>query len=140
MSLLPVADARARIIAKVSPVDSQEVALTDSLGRTLAEPVLPSRDQPPFRSSAMDGYAVRAAEANATMNDDAPPLRLAGASAAGRRFTGTMKPGETVRIFTGAPAPEEADAVLIQENTVTGDGKVRSTATLTPGANLRARA
>ncbi len=87
---------------------AEQVPLDEALGRTLAEPVLATRDQPPFPASAMDGWAVRSV--------DADPLKAVGESAAGHAYAGTLNPGEAVRIFTGAPVPDGADAILIQEN------------------------
>ena len=86
----------------------------------------------------MDGYAVRAADSNATFNDNAAPLDMIGMSAAGHRFAGELGPGQTVRIFTGAPVPDGADSVLIQEEAdIDGNGAVRATAALATGANVR---
>ncbi|MFF8800031.1 MULTISPECIES: gephyrin-like molybdotransferase Glp [unclassified Methylobacterium] len=111
--LLSVADALARILAAIpGPVEAETVAVQSAAGRTLAADLAATRTQPPFPASAMDGYAVRAA-------DIAPvpaSLRLIGTSAAGHGFSGTLGPGEAVRIFTGAPVPAGADAILIQEN------------------------
>ena len=116
--LIPVAEALARILASVTaPVEAETVALANAAGRTLAANVVATRTQPPFPASAMDGYAVRAADAGAV----GATLRLVGTSAAGHGFSGTLGPGETVRIFTGAPVPEGADTVLIQED---GPGRV----------------
>ena len=110
--LIPVAEALARILASVpGPVAAEEVAIAEAAGRTLAAAVVATRTQPPFPASAMDGYAVRAADATA-----GAALRLVGTSAAGHGFSGTIGPGETVRIFTGAPVPAGADGILIQEN------------------------
>ena len=112
MALLPVDDALARILADARPKPAETVPLAQAGGRVLADDVVASRDQPPFDASAMDGYAVRAgdiAKVPAT-------LRLTGESAAGRRFDGQVGPGEAVRIFTGAPVPDGADTILIQEN------------------------
>ncbi|MEE7457854.1 molybdopterin molybdenumtransferase MoeA [Methylorubrum populi] len=110
--LLSVADALARILAAIpGPVEAETVAVQSAAGRTLAADLAATRTQPPFLASAMDGYAVRAA-------DIAPvpaSLRLIGTSAAGHGFSGTLGPGEAVRIFTGAPVPAGADAILIQE-------------------------
>src|SRR5690606_7315713 len=96
-----------------SPVREHEtVPLHRAAGRTLAADVAALRTQPPFPASAMDGYAVRAADVVAA------PARLAliGTSAAGHAFLGAVGPGQCVRIFTGAPVPAGADAILIQEN------------------------
>ncbi len=113
MALMPVEEARARILSGAKPLAAETVALAESLGRVLAKPLATKRDQPPFNASAMDGYAVRVADVAA-----APvSLKVVGTSAAGHAFRGRMKAGEAVRIFTGAPVPAAADAVVIQENT-----------------------
>jgi molybdopterin molybdotransferase len=110
--LLPVEEALAAILEGVAPTEPEFVSIFSCRNRTLAQDVASLRTQPPFATSAMDGYAVRAA-------DIARPgarLRLIGTSAAGHRFAGEMGAGETVRIFTGAPLPAGADTILIQEN------------------------
>lgn len=103
--------ARARICASAAPLGHERVALGEAAGRTLAEAVFASRDQPPFRASAMDGYAVRA------LDLDRPSLTVVGESAAGRAHAGRLGSGEAVRIFTGAPVPDGADRVVAQERT-----------------------
>jgi len=95
------------------PLSVERVPLADCRGRTLAEDVAALRTQPPFPASAMDGYAVRAAD----IAQVPATLKVIGESAAGRRFAGEVKPSEAVRIFTGAPVPDGADTILIQENT-----------------------
>lgn len=111
--LIPVAEALSRILASVAqPVEAESVPIARATGRVLAAPVASTRTQPPFPASAMDGYAVRAADAGTV----GARLTLAGTSAAGHGFSGTLQPGEAVRIFTGAPVPEGADAILIQED------------------------
>lgn len=118
--LLPVADALARILSGAGRLDTERIPLTEAAGRTLAQAVVANRTQPPFASSAMDGYAVRAADTSPGSR-----LRLVGESAAGHVFAGQLSPGEAVRIFTGGAVPAGADAILIQEeaeakgNTVT---------------------
>jgi molybdopterin molybdotransferase len=120
--LIPVAEALARILASVAgPVGSETVPLAQAAGRTLAADVPAFRTQPPFPASAMDGYAVRSADAG----EPGATLRLIGTSAAGHGFSGRLGSGEAVRIFTGAPVPEGADAILIQEDAQAGDGTVR---------------
>ncbi len=120
--LIPVAEALARILASVrTPVSGETVPLARAAGRVLAEPVVSTRTQPPFPASAMDGYAVRAADAGTV----GALLRLVGTSAAGHGFTGRIGAGETVRIFTGAPVPEGADAILIQEDAEASGDTVR---------------
>src|SRR4051794_10623988 len=111
MKNLSVEDARARMLSRVSRLEPEAVALdAAAIGRVLAEPVAATRDQPPFHASAMDGWAVRAADAAAET-----ALRIAGESAAGAGYEPALQSGEAVRIFTGAPVPEGADAVVIQE-------------------------
>lgn len=109
MKLLSVEDARARMLAEVAPLPSETVRIADAIGRVLAEDVAAVRDQPPFAASAMDGWAVRAA-------DTPGRLRIVGESAAGHGHPGTVGAGEAVRIFTGAAIPAGCDAVVIQED------------------------
>ena len=111
--MISVAEALAHVTSGVRLLSAEQVGVADALGRVLAEDVSSRVAYPPAAVSAMDGYAVRAAdvaEAPAT-------LRRIGETAPGARFPGTVGPGETVRIFTGAPVPEGADAIVIQENT-----------------------
>jgi len=117
MTLLQVDEAIARIVGSVAPLAEEPVSLDESLGRTLAAPLAATRTQPPFPASAMDGYAVHAAD---TEN---PPveLTLIGVAAAGHGFKGTVGRGQAVRLSTGAPMPEGTDAVLIKENAETRD-------------------
>lgn len=134
MSLLPVAEALARVIASVrEPTGSEEIALGEAGGRTLARDLAALRTQPPFAASSMDGYAVRSADLAVVP----ATLRLVGASVAGRRFAGRVGPGEAVRIFTGAPVPTGADAVAIQEDTDQGDPAVTVREGAPPGRFVR---
>jgi molybdopterin molybdotransferase len=111
--LLSVAEALAAVLANASePLPTESVPLGEAAGRFLAEPLVALRSQPPFPASAMDGYAVRAADvARAPVT-----LKLIGMAAAGHGFAGEVGPGEAVRIFTGAPVPQGADAIVIQED------------------------
>jgi len=111
MKLLPVEDARARMLAAARRLEAETVPLEACLGRILAEPVVATRSQPPFAASAMDGWAVRAA-------DGPGALRIVGESAAGHGYGGTLGAGEAVRIFTGAAVPAGADWIIIQEDAV----------------------
>lgn len=113
MKSLPTPQAAlASMLAEVRPLAPETVALDAALGRALAQDVEARRDQPPFAASAMDGWAVRREDA---LNAETR-LKIIGESAAGRGFDGPVGPGEAVRIFTGAPAPQGADCVVIQEN------------------------
>ena len=115
---LTVAEALDIVRAGALVAESETVTLKKALGRVLAETVAADRDQPPFRNSAMDGYAVRRADLGPAA------MTIVGESAAGRRYDGVVGAGETVRIFTGAPVPDECDAVVIQENTERNDRRM----------------
>lgn len=108
--MIPVAEALARVFALVSPLGVETVPLREASGRVLAENVAARRAQPPFDASAMDGYAVPG-----TVETGAR-FRVVGAATAGHGFDGALGPGEAVRIFTGAPVPEGASRVVIQED------------------------
>ncbi|MCM2293737.1 molybdopterin molybdotransferase MoeA [Allorhizobium sp. BGMRC 0089] len=113
MALLPVEQAQARLLEKAHPLTgTEDVPLSVARDRILAADVHANLTQPPFNASAMDGYALKSEDAA----EAGVELTVVGESAAGRAFTGTFSRGECVRIFTGAPVPDEADAVLIQEN------------------------
>ncbi len=113
MALLPVDEALARLLEDVAPTETELLPLHEAAGRVLAGDIVALRTQPPFDASAMDGYAVRAADVQVV----GARLRVIGEAPAGRLFPGTVGPHEAVRIFTGAPMPDGADTVLIQENT-----------------------
>ena len=134
MSLLPVEAAIAAILARVPPPLGESVALAEAAGRVLFAPVVARHDQPPFDASAMDGYAVRA-------GDVVPghALALIGTSQAGAGFAGQVGAGETVRIFTGAPVPTGADAVIMQEEASADGNLVRFSSTPQPGRSVRAK-
>ncbi len=132
--LISVEEALARVLASArEPLAEESVALSDALGRTLAREVRSLRTQPPFANSAMDGYAVRAADTALA------PARLAviGESAAGHAFEGSVAAGQAVRIFTGAPMPEGADAVVVQEEARREGAEVALQAGVSPGDNVR---
>ncbi len=112
MSLVPVDEARRLLLAGVEPLGAETVPLAEAAGRVLADDVAARRTQPPFDASAMDGYAARSVDlARAPVM-----LKVIGEAAAGRGFAGTVGRLEAVRIFTGAPLPDGADTILIQEN------------------------
>jgi molybdopterin molybdotransferase len=120
MALLSVAEALARVTHDLAPLETERVALDKADGRVLGEDVAALLTQPPFDASAMDGYAVRAIDVAAIP----VTLKLAGQSLAGAGFRGRVGRGEAVRIFTGAPVPEGADLIVIQENAEEGPGSV----------------
>ena len=131
--LTPVSAALEQVLASVrEPVGVENVALARAHGRTLGADIVAQRTQPPFPASAMDGYAVRGADLVGS-----PTLRVVGMSAAGHGFRGAIGPGETVRIFTGAPLPAGADSIVIQENTTVGNGTVAVAPNMTAGRHIR---
>src|SRR5512132_172371 len=111
--MITIEEAVATVVAAFRPLPAEIVGLEAALGRVLAEEVAARVSQPPADLSAMDGYAVRAEDVRALPTT----LRLIGRSAAGAGYAGVVGPGEAVRIFTGAPVPPGADAVVIQEET-----------------------
>jgi molybdopterin molybdotransferase len=135
VALLPVAEALARVLDGVAPLAAEQIAVAESYGRVLAADLVALRTQPPDAVSAMDGYAVRAADV-AT----APArLRVIGEVAAGRPFDGAVGAGEAVRIFTGGVLPAGADTIVIQENTKRDGPAIAVTAPSTVGRHVRAR-
>ena len=133
--LLPVEDALRSILGSARRVGQIEaVPLREAVGRTLASDMPALRTQPPVAVSAMDGYAVRAAD----LGSAPARLTLIGESAAGRGFRGAIGPGETVRIFTGAPVPAGADSVLIQENAEASGTIIMALQSVHSGQHVRA--
>ena len=133
MALLPVEEARARILDGVAPTDAETVELAAAPGRVLAEDVGSRINQPPFPASAMDGYAVRGEDVSTAPAD----LTVIGEAPAGQAFDGTVGPGQAVRIFTGAPVPDGADTIVIQENTSVDGTKVTVLEAAKPGQFVR---
>ncbi len=109
--MISVAEALGRLFALIDPLPSENIPLRDAGGRVLRQDTTAQRDQPPFAASAMDGYAVRSAGAHPGVTFD-----VIGEAAAGRGFAGHVGPGQAVRIFTGAPVPDGANRVVIQED------------------------
>lgn len=134
MSLPTVETALAAMLAQVAPLPFEVVPVAEADGRWLAADVVATRDQPPFDASAMDGWAVRDA-------DVAPGavLTIVGESAAGRGFTGTLEPGQTARISTGAPLPAGADRVVIQEEAERRDAHLHLSDSPLSAAHIRRR-
>jgi molybdopterin molybdotransferase len=130
---MPVADALSAVLAGAEPLPEEMVALDAAHHRVLARDVAALRTQPPQAMSAMDGYAVRAADASAV----AARLKVIGEVAAGRPFEKAIGAGEAVRIFTGGAIPEGADAVIIQEDTVVESGGITITEAARQGRHIR---
>jgi molybdopterin molybdotransferase len=133
VALMQVAEALALVLADAKPLPAEAARLIEAHGRVLAENILALRTQPPADVSAMDGYAVRAADVGKV------PARLAliGEVAAGHPFDGTVGAGQAARIFTGGVLPPGADTVVIQENTEREGGTVVVTAPASAGRNVR---
>src|ERR1700754_720546 len=130
---MPVADALAAILEGSQPMPEEMVALEAAHHRVLACDVAAKRTQPPQAMSAMDGYAVRAADASQAQ----AKLKVIGEVAAGRPFDRAIGPGEAARIFTGGVIPDGADAVVIQEDTIADGNAITITEAATPGRNVR---
>lgn len=130
--MIPVEEATARLLALATVLPAETVPLRQAAGRYLARPVAARRDQPPFDASAMDGYAV----AGDPVAGDS--FTLIGESGAGHAFAGRVGLGEAVRIFTGAPVPEGATRVVIQED-VARDGNSITLAAADAQTNIRRR-
>jgi len=113
VALMPVADALAKVLEDAGPLATETVGLEEACGRVLAQDLAARRTQPPADVSAMDGYAVRAAD----VTQRPVTLTVIGEIAAGRPFTGRIEAGQAARIFTGGVMPDGADSVVIQEDT-----------------------
>src|SRR6266404_4523732 len=133
LALMPVADALSAVLAGAEPLPEEMVALDAAHHRVLARDVEALRTQPPQAMSAMDGYALRSADASAV----AVRLNVIGEVAAGRPFERAVGKGEAVRIFTGGVIPGGADAIIIQEDTVVEDGGITITETAIAGRHVR---
>jgi len=130
----PLSEAQAEVLAAVAALPAVRVPLEEAAGLALAESIVAPHDLPPFANSAMDGYAVIAA-------DVAPApvtLELLGGVAAGTMPTGRVRPGTAIQIMTGAPVPEGADAVVPVEDTEAQSGAVRILTPVPAGASIRA--
>jgi len=119
--MIPVEEALARLLAPLEPLPPEQVSIADGLGRVLAEDLAARRTQPPFSVSAMDGYAVRAAD----LGQIPAELKVVAEIPAGAGFGGQVGPGEAARIFTGAPLPAGTDTIVIQEDTQREGDRVR---------------
>jgi molybdopterin molybdotransferase len=137
--VIPVEEALERILSRITVLGDERVALLDALDRVLAESVVAERDIPPWPNSSMDGYALRSADTQGADAGRPARLTLAGHVAAGRLAERPLGPGETYRIFTGAPLPEGADAVIPQEDVTVEGTVVRVPRRLKPGDYVRPR-
>lgn len=138
--MLPLEQARERILSLVHPLPTESVPLREAAGRTVAEEIAAQCDLPSFDNSAMDGYAVRAQDTSQASLESQVLLRLAGRAPAGKVYAGVLSAGECVRVFTGSPLPAGADAVIMQEDTnvlPNDPGRVRLLCPVQPQENVR---
>lgn len=131
--LISLEEARQKMLDQLSPLNEHEtLSIYAAAGRITAAPVISPLDVPPFDNSAMDGYALRMAD---IASGDALPV--AGKAFAGAPFSGEWPAGSCIRIMTGAPVPEGAEAVVMQEQTATEGDRIRFTAQVSAGQNIR---
>jgi molybdopterin molybdotransferase len=135
MALMAVAEALQRVLADARALPAETVPLHQALGRVLADDLVALRTQPPAALSAMDGYAVRAAD----VATGPATLALIGEVAAGHPFEGTVGPAQAARIFTGGVMPNGADTVVIQELTTREENRVTTTKPTAKARNVRAQ-
>ena len=130
--MISVEEARERILADLHPTPAEIVALADAWGRVTATPVIARLTQPPADVSAMDGYALRAADGTL-----GAVLQVIGSAPAGHPFDGSVGPGQAVRLFTGSVVPQGADAILLQEDATATGTEVRVNEAVTAGRHIR---
>ena len=130
--MISVAEAQAALFRLARPLSMEEIPLIEASGRVLAREVRATRDQPPFAASSMDGYAINGVEA-----DLHAQFKVIGEAAAGHRFDGKVGAGQAVRIFTGAPLPDNADFVVIQEDVTRAGDLITITGALGSKSNVR---
>src|ERR1700677_4049617 len=131
-AMISVDEARTRILASLHPMAAEIVALANAWNRVTAEPVIARLTQPPSDVSAMDGYALRAADGGLHAS-----LRSVGAAPAGHPFEGSVAAGQTVRLFTGSVVPGGADAILLQEDAERSGDTVVVTEAVAAGRHIR---
>ncbi len=131
--MITVDEALARCFALVTPLPGETVDLRQAAGRVLLAPATARLTQPPFDASAMDGYALGSARAAGAR------YRVIGEAGAGHGFAGQLAPDEATRIFTGAPLPQGADTIAIQEDVTASGAEITVTTATRPGDNIRKR-
>ena len=117
MSMIQVQEARDQILSKIKIKGVEKVSLDQALGRVLSEDVISQVNNPPLDNSAMDGYALIAADIQSATPESPVKLQVVEEIAAGYEAKGILRPGQAMRIMTGAPIPKGANAVLMQEDT-----------------------
>ncbi len=137
--MIPLAEVQAAVLAGAAALEPVEVPIRDALGLVLAAAVIAPDPVPPFANTAMDGYAVRAADTAGATPDDPVRLRVVGDLPAGHAPTVAVDAGEAIRIMTGAPMPDGADAIVMVELTARdGDDGVLVHGSVEPGQHVRA--
>ncbi len=131
--MISVEEALAQCLALAAPLPPETVPLAQASGRWMCAPAIATRDQPPFDASAMDGYAV---QGNPGPGDS---FLVVGEASAGEAFVGTLGPGEALRIFTGAPVPQGATRIVIQEDVDRSGNHITLRATADAGPHIRPR-
>jgi molybdopterin molybdotransferase len=131
--VLTVEDARERILSRIAPLGIERMEIMGALGRVLAEPIVARATIPPWPNSSMDGYALRAQDTNG----EPVELAVVGRIIAGAMPSRALGAGESMRIFTGAPLPEGADAVVPQEDVAASGDRVTVRGRIAPGAYVR---
>jgi len=139
VAMLTYEEALAHVLAAMPPAKPEKVPVAEAAGRFLAEPISSPLDLPPFDNSAMDGYAVRAADVASASADKPAALRLVGQVGAGQVFKGSVGVQTCVRLFTGTPLPAGADAVVMQEDTQADGDTVQVLDRARPWENVRLR-
>lgn len=135
--MISVDEALDIVLASVSPLESETVAITDSYGRVVSEDVYSDCDIPAFDYSAMDGYALKHSDTKGVSSDSPKYLKVIGELRAGGEFSGRVGDGEAVKIMTGAPIPEGVDAVIMVENTRKEGDMVAIYQEVEDGENIR---
>ena len=137
MSMIQVNEARETILSKIKFKGVEKVSINDALGRVLAEDIVARRDNPPMDNSAMDGYAVIAADIQTATPENPVKLEVAEEIAAGYTAAGVLQQGQAFRIMTGAPIPQGSDAVIMQEDTEKNGNSVLVKDKAEVGENIR---
>src|ERR687897_2759829 len=135
--LIEIEEARRLVVERVSPLPAEQVPLREALGRVLAVEVGAADPVPGFDNSAMDGFAVRAADTDSASGEAPVTLDVVDESRAGRPAELTVGPGQAIPISTGAMVPQGADSVVRVEDTSSRDGRVQVGVTVEPGGNVR---
>jgi molybdopterin molybdotransferase len=135
--MLELEDAQQQIVLAIKPLGSEIISLDQAARRVLAEQIVAPISLPPFDNSAMDGYAVRAADVQSAAPPTPVSLKCVGATPAGDTFSGRVERGTCVRVFTGSPLPEGVDAVVMQEDTRVTNRVIEILDAVKPWENVR---